>query len=683
MKFKKTMSILLSAAMVAGMFPVAAFAEEAEYIEVQEIIEEQEVMEVAETEENASGEEEIVLDVDVTEEENLPVVEEEILLEDTPEITEEAGFQVDVAEGEMEESIVITDGLDSADLLDAYAYRQMYGEAAAFGSFAGDQLTGVERYIYDKLGDFAKKIADTGTYDPNAPGSTEISVSIKDFNVTVEEYANRNISYAVVRSLLIDYPYEMYWYDKIKGAQVVKYKTTGDILSRVVFKFPVCEEYSKTGLRGTYEIDTNVPQSISNAKANANAIVNRYAGASDYEKLLGYKNEICAMTSYNYEAAASTDPQLYGNPWQLIWALDGDPSTTVVCEGYAKAFQYLCDLSSFKDPNLFCTSILGSTSGKHMWNIVTMDYGLNYLVDVTNCDAGLDLFMVGYQSGSVSAGYVVATGKDTNTITYKYDKYYLPIYGDVANLAPFRYHEHIIVIDKGIEATCTKDGLTEGSHCSVNGEVLVPQEIIPAKGHTYGSWKVVTKVTVFEAGSRERTCSACGAKETQSIAKLKATVSLNVSGTLPLQAGKSVTLSASGTQKGDKIASWKSSNTKIATVSSKGVVKGVKAGTATITVTTKAGATAKVKVKVQKSSIHTSELLVEPSTKVTVKTGKYVKLKASVLPVTSTDKITYTSANTSIAKVSSRGYIKGIKAGTTKITVKSGTKKITVTVKVK
>ena len=99
MKFKKTMSILLSAAMVAGMFPAAAIAEEAEYIEVQEIIEEQEAMEVAETEENASGEEEIVLDVDVTEEENLPVVEEEILLEDTPEITEEAGFQVDVAEG--------------------------------------------------------------------------------------------------------------------------------------------------------------------------------------------------------------------------------------------------------------------------------------------------------------------------------------------------------------------------------------------------------------------------------------------------------------------------------------------------------------------------------------------------------------------------------------------------------
>ena len=30
---------------------------------------------------------------------------------------------------------------------------------------------------------------------------------------------------------------------------------------------------------------------------------------------------------------------------ELIWVFDGDSSTNVVCEGYAKAFQYLCDLS--------------------------------------------------------------------------------------------------------------------------------------------------------------------------------------------------------------------------------------------------------------------------------------------------------------------------------------------------
>ena len=43
---------------------------------------------------------------------------------------------------------------------------------------------------------------------------------------------------------------------------------------------------------------------------------------------------------------------------------------------------------------------------------------------------------------------------------------------------------HIKVVDAAVEATCMKDGLTEGSHCSACEEVLVKQEVIPATGHT-------------------------------------------------------------------------------------------------------------------------------------------------------------------------------------------------------
>ena len=45
--------------------------------------------------------------------------------------------------------------------------------------------------------------------------------------------------------------------------------------------------------------------------------------------------------------------------------------------------------------------------------------------------------------------------------------------------------EHTVVVDKAVEPTCTETGLTEGSHCSVCNEVLVAQQEIPATGHTY------------------------------------------------------------------------------------------------------------------------------------------------------------------------------------------------------
>ena len=67
---------------------------------------------------------------------------------------------------------------------------------------------------------------------------------------------------------------------------------------------------------------------------------------------------------------------------------DGDPATNVVCEGYAKAFQYLCDLSEFKG-DIVCRTVTGSMNGgDHMWNVVQMEDGKNYMVDVTNCDSG-------------------------------------------------------------------------------------------------------------------------------------------------------------------------------------------------------------------------------------------------------------------------------------------------------
>mgnify|MGYP005755582561 CR=1 FL=1 len=69
---------------------------------------------------------------------------------------------------------------------------------------------------------------------------------------------------------------------------------------------------------------------------------------------------------------------------------------------------------------------------------------------------------------------------------------------------------HTVVVDKAVEPTCTETGLTEGSHCSVCGTVLVAQEVIPATGHTVVVDEAV-EPTCTETGLKEGShCSVCG-----------------------------------------------------------------------------------------------------------------------------------------------------------------------------
>lgn len=69
---------------------------------------------------------------------------------------------------------------------------------------------------------------------------------------------------------------------------------------------------------------------------------------------------------------------------------------------------------------------------------------------------------------------------------------------------------HTEVIDKAVEATCTKTGLTEGKHCSVCNKVIVKQEVVAKKAHTPGDWVIVKPIENNEDGLQERKCTVCG-----------------------------------------------------------------------------------------------------------------------------------------------------------------------------
>ena len=139
-----------------------------------------------------------------------------------------------------------------------------------------------------------------------------------------------------------------------------------------------------------------------------------------------------------------------------------------------------------------------------------------------------------------------------------------------------------------------------------------------------------------------------------------------------LQKGKSFTIKATVTSETatDKTVNWSTSKKSVATVNSRGVVKGKKIGTAYITATAKdgSGASATCTVRVirrvtkVKLNKYTAKLLV----------SKTMKLKATVLPKNATVKgVDWSSSDNSIATVDASGRVYGMAPGLVKIRAKA------------
>lgn len=232
----------------------------------------------------------------------------------------------------------------------------------------------------------------------------------------------------IINSLVMDAAYELYWHDKTEGhGTQVSYviesfqatETTITVDGYISFRMSVSQDYAVRSVSDQgvafydeYEVDTEYGRHAKMAAENAQTIITENKNKSDEEKLIAYRDAICALTDYN--DAAATDEIPYGNPWQIVWVFDGDPDTQVVCEGYAKAFQYLCDLGT-KEMTAIC--VQGQTSGPHMWNIVTAN-GHNYLVDLTQYDVGFDTYMKGCSDGDPDTGYTIHHNYGTTKYTY-------------------------------------------------------------------------------------------------------------------------------------------------------------------------------------------------------------------------------------------------------------------------
>ena len=333
-------------------------------------------------------------------------------------------------------------------------------------------------------------------------------------------YAQLPDANRLMDALLHDCPYELYWYDKTEGyrksCQITQsgYDTDSrpgiDVIESVhitelQFSLYVSADYQAGGYSPqSTNVDTVKMAYAATVLARADAIVSRYASLSDHDKLVAYRNEICNLVTYDSIAASDSYTGRYGNPWQLISVFDDDVTTNVVCEGYAKAFQYLCDRSSFID-NVVCYTVsgdmLGGTGeGGHMWNILSMGDGNYYLVDVTNSDQGSvgqdgGLFLSGY-GRSLTNGYLFDV--NGSEISFVYDQATLALWGveetSVLRISCNDYRPPAIVI------AMPKDAITYSGNTLTVG--TGDENVIVCRGDEFETSDFNWTFTWFEGNDR-------------------------------------------------------------------------------------------------------------------------------------------------------------------------------------
>lgn len=317
----------------------------------------------------------------------------------------------------------------------------------------GKDFTDFQRAIYNELKMFVTAVAHGKTSSTILYIRVDTACFNWDSNLVDDIMIRELDSARLFHYLAADCPYEFFWRGNSLGCEWSSIEITDDTrYFDVMFYITVSEEFSSTN---EYTVSSDAVALGKVAISNAAKIVAKYENTSDLEKLQGYVKEICSLNTYN---EGDTFSSAYH---QLIYVFDRDPNTNVVCEGYAKAFKYLCDLSAF-DKDIRCYIVTGQN---HMWNVVQID-GKNFLVDATwqdfvTCPDG-DYFLAGGASSNDSQSFTVCL-ESGNEYTCTYDSIEKDMHCDgYLILADSYYHEHRYTVQNTnytylkSSATCTE-----------------------------------------------------------------------------------------------------------------------------------------------------------------------------------------------------------------------------------
>ena len=220
-------------------------------------------------------------------------------------------------------------------------------------------------------------------------------------------------------------------------------------------------------------------------------------------------------------------------------------------------------------------------------------------------------------------------------------------------------HQHTEIRNKK-EATCKETGYSGDTWCKDCGKkILSGQAIAKTEDHSWNQGEITKEPTCKEEGEKTFTCTICGNTNTK-----------KVNATGHSYGAYKVVKEPTNKRKGLK--------SKTCSVCGKIVYEAIPKTNFSPTDSSETNPDQN-----PQTSQKTTRKIKLNRRKLTLKKGKSFRLKVTLTPADSQDKITYKTSNKKIATVSKTGKIKAKKKGTAKITVISGKKKAVCKVKVK
>ena len=220
-------------------------------------------------------------------------------------------------------------------------------------------------------------------------------------------------------------------------------------------------------------------------------------------------------------------------------------------------------------------------------------------------------------------------------------------------------HQHMEIRNQK-NPTCKEAGYSGDTYCADCGvKISSGKTIAKTKNHNWDGGVITTEPTCTERGEKTFTCTICGNTNTK-----------KVNATGHSYGAYKVVKEPTNKRKGLK--------SKTCSVCGKIVYEAIPKTNFSPTDSSETNPDQNPQI-----SQKTTRKIKLNRRKLTLKKGKSFRLKVTLTPADSQDKITYKTSNKKIATVSKTGKIKAKKKGKVKITVISGKKKAVCTVKVK